>query len=206
MGAGLFAEAGGVAAVLQGQLILLVPALAVHGTDGLLRRGNEVFVLPLPSDLIELLIELRKLCALGHDVLAHEERRLQRREVALVCELQRIADECIVQQHPRPLQEVAPVSCHNYALLEVSDVQALDQVHVIVQFRVGSWLPPGLHHCIVVLVVVHGHTVVHQVSNSLHRVLTGHYRCLLLLFGLHDVRLQSLRLLPQLRDVLLCFA
>lgn len=48
MRAGLFPEAGGVAGILQRQLILFVPPLAVHRTNGLLRGGYQVFIISLP--------------------------------------------------------------------------------------------------------------------------------------------------------------
>jgi len=47
MAASFFSEAGGVAHILEGQLLLLKPFVAVHGAQGLLTGGNQVLVLTL---------------------------------------------------------------------------------------------------------------------------------------------------------------
>lgn len=47
MAASLFSEASGVAHILEGQLLLLKPLVAVHGTQWLLTCGNQVLVVSL---------------------------------------------------------------------------------------------------------------------------------------------------------------
>ena len=47
MAAGLLSEASGVAHILEGQLLLLKPLMAVHGTQWLLTCGNQILVVPL---------------------------------------------------------------------------------------------------------------------------------------------------------------
>lgn len=47
MAASLFPEACGVADILEGQILLLKPLVAVHGTQGLLTSGNQVLVIAL---------------------------------------------------------------------------------------------------------------------------------------------------------------
>ncbi len=47
MAASFFPEAGGVAHILEGQLLLLKPFVAVHGAQRLLTGGNQVLVLTL---------------------------------------------------------------------------------------------------------------------------------------------------------------
>ena len=51
MAASLLAEACGVADILEGQLLLLKPLMAVHGTQRLLTGSNQVLVLPLACKL-----------------------------------------------------------------------------------------------------------------------------------------------------------
>ena len=53
MAARFFAEAGGVAHVLEGQLRLLQPAPAVHGAQRLLGRGDQVLVVALACHLAQ---------------------------------------------------------------------------------------------------------------------------------------------------------
>ena len=48
--------------------------------------------------MVQLLIELLKLSALGHDRLEHEERSLDRSEPALVHECKTVVHQCLVQQ------------------------------------------------------------------------------------------------------------
>ena len=49
--ASLLSEAGGVAHILEGQVLLLKPLVAVHGTQRLLTGGNQVLVLSLACTL-----------------------------------------------------------------------------------------------------------------------------------------------------------
>ena len=53
MAARFFAEAGGVAHILEGQLRLLQPAPAVHGAQWLLGRGDQVLVVALACHLAQ---------------------------------------------------------------------------------------------------------------------------------------------------------
>ncbi len=59
---------------------------------------------------IELLVKVRELRGLGHDVLVHEERRLHAGEVLLGQHGDGVIDQRLVQQQTDALQEVAAVA------------------------------------------------------------------------------------------------
>ena len=61
------------------QLITTDPLTHMECRDGLLRRGNEIFLVAFASsDLVQLLIKVRKLCGLRHHIAVHEEWGLER--------------------------------------------------------------------------------------------------------------------------------
>lgn len=58
-------------------------------------------------DLVQLLIKLGQLCALSHDVLAHEEGRHDWHGPPLICAVQSKLYEGLIQEHPF-IPEVEP--------------------------------------------------------------------------------------------------
>ena len=102
--------------------------------------------------MIELLIELGQLGALRHDGLAHEEGRLDGLISSLVHKLQGAVDECLIEQHPCSLQEVASTAGHLGSVVQVCNIQQLDQVHMVV--LMARLLLTSSHcfdYCVVVL-------------------------------------------------------
>jgi hypothetical protein len=77
--------------------------------DGLLRRGNEVLV-SVAHHLIQLLVKVRELRRLGHDLLLHEEGRLHAREALLGQQRNAVVDQRLVQQQTNAFQEVTAVT------------------------------------------------------------------------------------------------
>lgn len=171
--------------ILQWQVGLLEPLVRMEGGDGLLRRGNEVFVILgwAVGDLVQLVVELFQLRSLGHHILQHELRRLQRRVAPTVQELQAVVDERLVEEGAPVLEEVASVAHDLDAALRFVPVypgQYLvvgQAVLLLDRVPLGS---PCADHLVVVL--VHGDRY-RVVDNVAHRVELG------LPLGLLDDRL-----------------
>ena len=61
--------------------------------------------------LIQLLVELRQLCALSHDLAPHEEGRRHRGGARSIGAVQGQLNQGLVQQHALILEEVAAAAC-----------------------------------------------------------------------------------------------
>lgn len=135
---GLLAEAGRVAGVLDGQLLLglLEPLVGVEGRDGLLRGGDQVHVLVVASDLVELLVELGKLGSLGHGLLLHEVRGLELLVLALAQEGKAIVDKSHVELNTGIGQEVAAVGGDLVTTLGIVGTETVEDLVVGVDLGV----------------------------------------------------------------------
>ena len=112
MRSNLLTETRGQPRVLDGQLLLVNPLVAMKRGNGLFRSGNEVLFVhglvvglfaSFSGDLIKLVVKLRQLSNLLHDVFAHEEWGVQRDEVFLDQGLDGELDESLLQADGRSL-------------------------------------------------------------------------------------------------------
>jgi hypothetical protein len=79
MTTGFFAETRRPTGILDWKVLGLDPLLAMERSNRLLGRSNQVLGLGLMTglDLVQLLVELRELCTLRHDLTVHKVWRLK---------------------------------------------------------------------------------------------------------------------------------
>lgn len=132
VGTGLLTEAGRVTGVLDGQLFfgLLEPLVGVEGRDRLLRGGNQVHILVLAVDLVQLLVELRKLGSLSHGLLLHEVRGLELGVVALAQERKSIVDQGHIELNTGVDQEVTTVGGDLVTTLGIVTAKTVEELIV----------------------------------------------------------------------------
>lgn len=109
---GLLSEAGGESSELDWELLGVEPFSSEVTRNWLFRGSNqiEIFITLVSGDLVELLIEISKLCGFSHNALLHEEWGLNWGIAFLVEELHAVVDECHVEESTCTLQVVASVS------------------------------------------------------------------------------------------------
>mmetsp|Transcript_1138 Transcript_1138/g.2601 ORF Transcript_1138/g.2601 Transcript_1138/m.2601 type:complete len:224 (-) Transcript_1138:220-891(-) len=146
--------------------------------DWLLRGSDEVLVqlgmILVFNDLVQDIVIVCQLCRFGHQILLHEEGRLQGSVAALREEGQTIVDQRLVQQHTGARQEVAPVAGDLKPGVELDGADHLEQLEVRPEAvcLVGLALEaarnsPGSNHLVVlVLILGDGNSVVDQISNG----------------------------------------
>mmetsp|Transcript_11764 Transcript_11764/g.24873 ORF Transcript_11764/g.24873 Transcript_11764/m.24873 type:complete len:276 (-) Transcript_11764:577-1404(-) len=114
---GFLSKARGDSGVSQRQRRLFDPFVLVVGTQRLFRGGDQVLflafavgVVGLSRDLVELFVKVVELCDRGHNVLVHEERRLD--DVVSACSQKgnTVIYYGLIQQNTGIGQEVGPVT------------------------------------------------------------------------------------------------
>ena len=112
MRSNLLTETRGQPRVLDGQLFLVNPLVTMKRGNGLFGCSNEVLLVhglvvglftSFSGDLVKLVVKLRQLSNLLHDIFAHEERGVQRDEVFLDQGLDGELDESLLQADGRSL-------------------------------------------------------------------------------------------------------
>mmetsp|Transcript_27363 Transcript_27363/g.71655 ORF Transcript_27363/g.71655 Transcript_27363/m.71655 type:complete len:506 (+) Transcript_27363:214-1731(+) len=178
--AGLPPEAGGDAHIADRKLGLVQALRPVESRDGLLRRRDEVLVqlrLVLVLDnLVQHVVVVVELGGLCHEVLLHEEWRLDGGVAPLMQERDAVVDQRLVQQHPRASEEVAAVSGNIVARSELHGTNHLQQLKVrpepvclILELtEVPRLAPLGGDLVVLLLVLGHGHLVAHEVADLLN--------------------------------------
>mmetsp|Transcript_38303 Transcript_38303/g.95920 ORF Transcript_38303/g.95920 Transcript_38303/m.95920 type:complete len:288 (-) Transcript_38303:74-937(-) len=224
VGANLLAEAGGEATVLLGKLLGIHPEVAVVGSNGLLRGGNQVLVLSLARHLVELIIKLRQLGNSSHRLLLHKEWGLKGHVSARHEKRQPIVDQRLIQQHAVPHKVVPPVASNGRAPLCIRQSEHLHKVDVrqlalplldhivelldslvLLHLIRGEHLVQVAHpdDGIQVLIVRHRHRVRHEVADALEELVAlGRYGVALSLLGL-DLDIDRLALSNQVIRILL---
>eukprot|EP00760_Papus_ankaliazontas_P033449 PhM_4_TR6337/c0_g1_i2/m.52490 len=174
--ASLLAEARRVACIAHGRLELLLadPLVAVVRADGLLGRRDEVLVVPLTSDLVELLVELRELRHGGHGLLIEEEGRVEGLVAALHEEGHGVLDKGQLKKHKVALEHKGTTSGHLCdTVAAVHHAEHLHEIHVVVLAALRH-VTDRAHDAVFVLIAIDGNGLVHNVANRVeHLVAAG---------------------------------
>mmetsp|Transcript_65597 Transcript_65597/g.133421 ORF Transcript_65597/g.133421 Transcript_65597/m.133421 type:complete len:337 (+) Transcript_65597:814-1824(+) len=176
--AGFAPEAGGVTDVADGELRLVNALSLVEGRDRLFGSRDEVLIelrIVLVLDhLVKDIVVVRQLRSLGHQILLHEERRLQRCVAALTQEGETVVDQGLVQEHAGTLEEVGSVPGDVLAGGELHSADHFQELEVGPEARgldlqapeVARHSPRRDHLVVLILILRDGHRVVDDVPHA----------------------------------------
>ena len=157
MGTGLLSKTSAITSILNRQVLLLKPLAVMQRRQRLLRSSNQVLIqAPILAlrDLVQLLVELRQLRRLGHDVPQHEERRHIRLVALVEQEFETVVDQREVEEEAVASQTVATVANDLDTALGIIAVETSENFvmgQAIALFDLDVLRRPGLDDGIVVL-------------------------------------------------------
>ena len=163
----LLAETGGIARQRLRQILFVEHGIDKPADHGVLARADQVQVLAL--DFIHHVLHLGKAHHAGDDFAADHEGRDEIGEAAADHEIAGIGENCGGQPRDIAFQIVKAVAAGLARAVQVYPAQALHDIHVIGDFKVGHGrFAEALHFDVLAVVPADGHGLVDNIGDDEH--------------------------------------